>query len=137
MTETVYIVTPAMNAERFIDETITSVVQQAGDFRIRYHVQDGGSTDNTLRVLEQWASRLEASHFPIRCHGVEFSFSSGPDRGMYAAINRGFAAILPEGAALMSWINADDWYSQGAFATAKAVMAGTRSPVRFWQRDMP
>ena len=36
------IVTPCLNAERFIDETIFSVVSQAGPFRIRYHIQDGG-----------------------------------------------------------------------------------------------
>jgi glycosyltransferase involved in cell wall biosynthesis len=39
------IVTPCRNAAAFIDETIFSVISRAGPFTIRYHVQDGGSTD--------------------------------------------------------------------------------------------
>jgi glycosyltransferase involved in cell wall biosynthesis len=47
MTLTFSIVMPVFNGTRFLDETILSVLAQAGDFRLRYHIQDGGSTDGT------------------------------------------------------------------------------------------
>jgi len=51
------IVTPVLNGEKFLDQSILSVVSQAGPFTIRYHVQDGGSKDRTLEIL---AARLAA-----------------------------------------------------------------------------
>ena len=59
MTPTVYVVTPSFNAAAPIDRTIASVLSQAGDFRIRYHVQDGGSTDGTLERIAVWNARLK------------------------------------------------------------------------------
>src|SRR6516165_1477242 len=91
------VVTPAFQSARFIDDTILSVVSQQGDFRIRYHVQDGGSSDGTLAALERWAATLESGAFPLLCAGVTFSFCSEPDGGMYDAINRGFAHLNSNG----------------------------------------
>jgi glycosyltransferase involved in cell wall biosynthesis len=108
------IVTPVFNGARFLDQTILSVVGQAGPFSIRYHVQDGGSKDGTLDVLAAWQSRL-ARDFPIGCEGIEFSFASASDRGLYDAINRGFEACGTSD--VMAWINADDRFEPGAFAT--------------------
>ena len=45
------IVTPVLNGEKFLDQSILSVVSQTGPFTIRYHVQAGGSKDRTLRDL--------------------------------------------------------------------------------------
>jgi glycosyltransferase involved in cell wall biosynthesis len=109
------IVTPVFNGSRFIDETILSVVTQAGSFGIRYHVQDGGSTDGTLDKLARWKARL-AEDFPLLCEGVTFSYASESDRGMYDAVNRGFAACGT--ADVLSWINADDRLAPGALAVA-------------------
>ena len=52
------IVTPVLNGEKFLDQTILSVVSQAGPFSIRYHIQDGGSKDATLKLLAAWKARL-------------------------------------------------------------------------------
>jgi glycosyltransferase involved in cell wall biosynthesis len=106
------IVTPVFNGARFLDETILSVVTQSGPFSIRYHVQDGGSMDGTLDKLARWNARL-VGDFPILCDGIEFSYSTRPDRGIYDAINSGFAAC--GGADAMTWINADDRFEPGAF----------------------
>ena len=106
------IVTPCFNGARFIDETIMSVVAQAGPFAIRYHVQDGGSTDGTLDKLARWQARL-GGDFPLLCQGVEFSYASARDRGMYDAINAGFTRCGASDA--MAWINADDRFESGAF----------------------
>jgi glycosyltransferase involved in cell wall biosynthesis len=110
------IVTPVFNGEKFLDQSILSVVSQAGPFTIRYHVQDGGSKDRTLEILAAWKSRL-ARDFPVFCEGIEFSFASAPDRGLYDAVNRGFATCAYANADAMAWIGSDDRFEPGAFAT--------------------
>jgi glycosyltransferase involved in cell wall biosynthesis len=114
------IMTPVLNGERFLDQSILSVVSQAGPFTIRYHVQDGGSKDRTLEILAAWKSRL-ARDFPLFCEGIEFSFASAPDRGAYDAVNRGFAACAYANADAMTWIGSDDRFEPGAFATVEEV----------------
>ena len=113
------IVTPCRDAAAFIDETIFSVISQAGPFSIRYHVQDGGSTDGTLDKLDEWR-RLLACNFPRCCNEVEFTYASEPDRGMYEAVARGFRVCgLGD---IMAWINADDRYAPSGFAVVMHVM---------------
>jgi glycosyltransferase involved in cell wall biosynthesis len=113
------IVTPVLNGALFLDETILSVVTQSGRFSIRYHVQDGGSTDGTLDKLAQWKARL-AADFPILCGGIEFTYSSEPDKGLYDAINRGFTRC--GNSDLMTWINADDRFEPGAFQSVACIL---------------
>jgi glycosyltransferase involved in cell wall biosynthesis len=114
------IVTPVLNGEKFLDQSILSVVSQAGPFTIRYHVQDGGSKDRTLEILAAWKSRL-ARDFPLFCEGIEFSFASAPDRNLFEAVNRGFAACAYAHADAMTWIGFDDRFEPGAFATVEEV----------------
>lgn len=119
----VCVVTPSFNADAYIDDTISSVVTQAGDFSVRYHVQDGGSTDGTLKKLAAWQERLADSSFCSMCAGVEFTYASGWDKGMYSALNAGFAAAAAPSSDFMTWINADDRIVQGAFQTVARVFA--------------
>lgn len=114
------IVTPCFNGARFIDETIMSVVSQAGPFAIRYHIQDGGSTDGTLEKLARWEAALRGG-FPILCEGIDFSYASAPDGGMYGAINTGFERC--GNGDTMSWINADDRFEPGAFRLVANLLA--------------
>src|SRR3984893_6542432 len=114
------IVTPVLNGEKFLDQSILSVVSQEGPFTIRYHVQDGGSKDRTLEILAAWQTRL-ARDFPLFCEGIEFSFASAPDRGAYDAVNRGFAAFAYAHANAMTWIGSDDRFEPGAFATVEEI----------------
>jgi glycosyltransferase involved in cell wall biosynthesis len=104
----VSIVTPCLNAERFIEETVRSVLQQ--DYPdIEYVVMDGGSTDRTLEILECYKHRL-------RCF-------SGPDGGQAAAVNRGFDFTQGE---IFAFLNSDDTYAPDAVAAA--VAAFERAP---------
>jgi hypothetical protein len=116
MYNTIFIVTPSLNSRETIDRTILSVVTQAGDFSIRYHVQDGGSTDSTVERLLWWQRRLASRGFPIQCRGVEFTFASEADKGMYDALCAGFDSLRIPANSFMTWINADDILSQGACA---------------------
>lgn len=115
------VVTPCLNAERFIDDTIMSVVGQAGDFEILYHVQDGGSWDDTVGRLQAWERRFAQGSIPLLCRGVSFSIGSRPDDGMYDAIMRGFAVLPVGGGAFMTWLNASDRLLPGALQTAAEV----------------
>jgi glycosyltransferase involved in cell wall biosynthesis len=123
MTPVFHIVTPAYNSAAFIDETIQSVVFQTGNFRIRYHVQDGGSRDETVAKLERWSALLGAGTLPLLNAGVEFTFASEKDGGMYDAINRGFARLAPAGVECMTYINSDDRLLPGAMQFAATVFA--------------
>jgi glycosyltransferase involved in cell wall biosynthesis len=115
---TFLIVTPSYQSEAFLDETILSVVSQKGPFRIRYHVQDGGSTDGTLRKLERWKAILAGQNLPILCSGVEFTFASAKDSGMYDAINRGFDSLGVRAGDFLTYINSDDRLLPGALEFA-------------------
>lgn len=101
----VSIVTPSLNAERFLDATINSVlVQDYPD--IEYVVMDGGSADGSLEILRRYEGRLR--------------YVSEPDAGQADAINRGFALTSGE---ILAFLNADDAYFPGAVATAVRAFA--------------
>jgi GT2 family glycosyltransferase/SAM-dependent methyltransferase len=112
----IYIATPCLNAVATIEQTILSIITQAGDFVIRYHIQDGGSTDGTIDLLSRWKERIDKGVFPIQCKNIVFSYKSQPDNGMYNALANAFEIMPSPGHAFMTWINADDILLPGALA---------------------
>lgn len=99
----VSVITPSFNQGNFIRETIESVLQQ--DYpNVEHIVIDGGSTDGTLAILQQY-SQL----------GERFRFVSEPDRGQSHAINKGLAMARGE---IIGWLNSDDTYLPGAIRKA-------------------
>jgi len=102
----VSIITPCFNAEKFITETIESVLAQDYPL-IEYIVMDAGSTDGTLDVLKTYGDRLR--------------WISQPDRGAADAINRGFGLSKGE---IFTYLNADDVYLAGAVSTAVNAFQG-------------
>ena len=115
------IVTPVRNGAEYLNMAITHIVSQAGDFRIRYHIQDGGSTDGTLDIIKKWEEMLSMECPIVQCRGIEFSWASEPDNGIYDAINKGYARMDIPDDALMSWCNADDIYLPRVFAGLTAL----------------
>ena len=107
------IVTPTRNSERFLEQTLESVVSQEGDFEIQYVIIDAQSTDRTSDVVARYQLMLEQGEVGTRCSKVGMEFLSGNDKGMYDAISRGFSR---SGGDVMAWINSDDVYLPGAFA---------------------
>jgi glycosyltransferase involved in cell wall biosynthesis len=95
----VSIVTPSYNQGRFIRATIESVLTQ-GYPNIEYFVVDGGSTDETLSILQEYGDRLR--------------WFSEPDKGQTDAINRGIRMASGE---IIAYVNSDDVYLPGAIAT--------------------
>lgn len=85
------IVTPVLNNEKFIEKTIKSVLSQNYP-NLEYVLQDGGSSDNTLKIISRYLSQVS-------------KFSSIPDKGQTEAINSGFLKTTGQ---LMAWLNSDD-----------------------------
>jgi glycosyltransferase involved in cell wall biosynthesis len=95
----VSIVTPSYNMGRYIEETIRSVLDQSYPL-IEYIVMDGGSTDETLKIVERYKAKL-------RC-------DSSPDNGAADAINK---ALRMSSGEICAWLSADDAYLPNAIAT--------------------
>jgi len=96
---TVSIITPSLNQGSFLEETILSVLDQKGDFKLEYLVIDGGSTDQTIDILKKYDNRL--------------NWFSGPDQGQTDAVNKGFAKASGD---ILGWLNSDDLYEEGSLA---------------------
>ena len=120
MRKPIYLLTPCLNAAATINRTIWAIVSQQGEGAIRYHVQDGGSTDGTLEILAGWERRLRDQRelLPMR---VEFTYASERDTGMYDGIDAGFRRMDVPSDALMGWCNADDTVWQGAVACLQEI----------------
>jgi glycosyltransferase involved in cell wall biosynthesis len=91
---TITIVTPNRNGGAYLEQTIRSVLDQ--DYpQLEYFVVDGASEDNSVEIIKKYAPRLAG-------------WLSEPDRGMYDAINKGFARSHGE---IMAYLNSDDMYA--------------------------
>ncbi|HWQ92399.1 MAG TPA: glycosyltransferase, partial [Clostridia bacterium] len=85
------VVTPSFNQGQFLEETLLSVLNQ-GYPNLEYIVLDGGSTDQSVALLNKYAPRLTF-------------WASEKDRGQCHAINKGFARATGE---ILTWLNSDD-----------------------------
>lgn len=112
------IVTPCLNAGKYIAETIESVIFQKGTFAIDYLIVDGGSSDGTADIVRSYQELLNAYPALVRCSSVNLRWTSSRDEGMYEALNKGFAQMI---GTVMAWINADDVYLPGALNRVASV----------------
>ena len=91
----VSIITPSYNQGRYIKRTIESVLSQSYE-NIEYIIMDGGSSDNTVDILEQYNDKL--------------IWISEKDNGQTHAINKGINASSGE---IIAYLNSDDVYLPG------------------------
>ena len=89
------IAVPSLNQGEFLDTALESIFQQ--DLPVEVFVLDGGSTDDSLSVIQRWAPHLAG-------------WRSHSDQGQAAAINEGIAQGR---APYVCWLNSDDWFLSG------------------------
>lgn len=106
------IVTPTRNSETYLCSTIESILSQTGYFFIDYIVVDGNSTDSTIKILNDYQTRLKSNLINIGCLGISLRYITEHDSGMYDAIKKGFSVAQGD---IYAWINADDTYLPNAF----------------------
>lgn len=128
------VITVSYNNRSTIRQTIESVLSQE-NAAFEYWVIDGGSTDGTLEIIEEYAGRLQ--------------YISEPDSGLYYAMNKGWQKAKGD---FVGFLNADDFYngSQVLALISKAVQSqphiaavygdlayvkaeDTRQIVRYWK----
>ena len=93
------IVTPSLNQDQFIEETIRSVLLQ-GYPDLEYILIDGGSSDNSLDIIKKYE------------HWFAYWISE-PDKGQSNAINKGIDRCHGD---IFAWLNSDDVHLQNSLA---------------------
>jgi glycosyltransferase involved in cell wall biosynthesis len=93
------VVTPSYNQGQFLEQTISSVLGQQYP-NLEYIIMDGGSTDESVEIIKRYEKHLAY-------------WTSGPDGGQSAAINKGFGRATGD---ILCWLNSDDMYLPGALA---------------------
>lgn len=92
------IVTIVLNDGDGLRRTMQSVLQWPRQ-NVEYIIIDGGSTDQTVKLLQEFDNRLEY-------------WVSEPDKGISDAFNKGIALCRGE---IVGIINAGDWYEADAY----------------------
>jgi len=106
------IITPSFNQGGFIERTIESVLSQNYP-KLEYIVMDGGSTDETIKILKSY--------------GKKIIWKSEKDKGQAEAVNKGLKIATGE---IVAYLNSDDIYEKNTlFKVANYFL---KDPERKW-----
>ena len=94
------IITPCFNSEKTIEKTLQSVLNQTYQ-NFEYIIIDGGSTDDTLSIIESYKEKF----------AEKLTVVSEKDNGIYDAMNKGIQLAKGE---LVGIVNSDDFYETDA-----------------------
>ncbi len=109
------IIIPSFNQGKYIEETLNSILNQNySNYEII--IFDGGSTDNTLAILEKYKKNIQ--HLSI-----------GEDRGQADAIKKGFEIAKGE---ILYWINSDDLMGKNTLILINNSFLKTSKPSVFF-----
>lgn len=96
----VSIITVVFNGEKYIEQTIKSVISQTYK-NIEYIIIDGGSNDDTVNIVNKYRNYIS-------------NFVSEQDDGIYDAMNKGVKLSNGEWIGI---VNSDDWLELDAVET--------------------
>lgn len=118
----VTVITPVLNGEKYLEQTIQSVINQTYP-NVEYIIIDGGSTDGTLDIIKKYEDEIDY-------------WVSERDKGISDAFNKGITTALGE---IIGIINADDWYELNAVNIVVAQFLDKRVDVvhgmlRYWYK---
>ena len=85
------IITVVFNGEKYLEQTIQSVINQTYD-NVEYIIIDGGSADGTLDIIKKYEKQIDY-------------WVSEEDTGIYDAMNKGGSLAVGD---FLLWLNADD-----------------------------
>lgn len=105
----VTIICPVFNAEKYIEKTIRSVLDQTYT-NCEFIVVDGGSTDRTLTIINSYKNKIT--------HII-----SEPDQGMYDALVKGLKVSSGE---IICYINAGDYLNSFALEAAVEIFSNPK-----------
>lgn len=88
------IITPNFNGALYLEKTILSIVEQKKDVDLEYIIVDGGSTDESLDIIDRY--RDEITHCIVE-----------KDSGPANALNKGLRMASGD---VIAWLNSDDLY---------------------------
>ncbi|WP_244311225.1 glycosyltransferase family 2 protein [Mucilaginibacter metallidurans] len=97
------VITVVYNAQDTIKRCIDSVIGQNYN-NIEYIIIDGGSTDSSLQIINQYKSHIKV-------------LISEPDQGIYDAVNKGIRLATGE---IVGTLNADDFFANQEVISALA-----------------
>ena len=112
------IVTVNFNQGEFLEACIQSVLGQNYP-NLEYIIIDGGSTDNSVEIIEKYSSQLTY-------------WVSEPDENQYDGVCKGLNKCTGE---IMAWINSDDRYHPQAFFAVAEIF--TTFPQVRWLMGYP
>ena len=116
------IITPSFNQDKFLEHTIKSIWSQQGNFDLQHIIADGGSTDNSLEIINKYQHLLADNKYPIKCKSINLVVWSKKDRGQTDALVKGFEKARGR---ILCWLNSDDIYSSTT-ALKKVLLAFKR-----------
>ncbi len=102
------IITPCLNSEKTIRDTMESVLHQTYK-NIEYIIVDGGSEDRTLEIIHEYEHLFNG----------RLKYISEKDNGIYDAMNKG---IRQSKGKLIGIIGSDDYYETDAVEKVAAHM---------------
>lgn len=108
MNPKVSVITITYNAERFLKNTIESIISQSNK-EFEYLIVDGGSKDGTPDIIRQYANTHYSSFAEAEAREPELCpqicWISEPDKGLYDAMNKGLCLAKGD---FVWFINAGD-----------------------------
>lgn len=102
------IITTNYNTDKYLEQTIRNILSQQGDFDLEYIITDGGSKDNSLKIIKKYDQEVKKGKWGKR---VVLRFLSERDNGQSDGINKGLKMATGD---IVAFLNADDLYTEGA-----------------------
>jgi glycosyltransferase involved in cell wall biosynthesis len=110
------IITITLNAERYLEQTIASVVNQTHLNR-ECIIVDGGSTDGTLDIIKKYESEID-------------NWISEPDNGIADAMNKGIDLATGD---YILFLHSDDYLVNSSVLERASEYLGDRFDIFFFQ----